>query len=462
MRISLVLMLSCLAGCGGSGSGGGAPTDAGAGTGSTTGGGGTSGGTGGTGGTGTGGTAVGGTGAYGGSGGIPSGGGGATAGGGAAGQGGTSGCGNLALCSGVCTDTQTSVDHCGACDTPCPNVNTFTDHATVSCDAGKCALKCSSGFADCNGVVDDGCEASLSDSNHCGTCGRVCDSGCNNATCQWTKVASSLDSPVELAVDANNVYFGDYGGLQKVPKSGGTIVQLAVDSGDFGDIVVDATRVYWTDQDPAFVRSVPIAGGSTQTHATGTKFQLNGLYVSPTTLYWATGFGGSIESISLSGGAPVNLASGESYTSRVSLVGTTLVWTQTISSGAVWKLDLATSGATPQVLASGSQPSALATANGSVFYSANGNIMKVDLAGGAPVPLAAANNVLEIVTDGLNVYWLSDPQTQLTGKIVRVPVDGGPTFTIAHTLYNPSRIAMDETHVYWTDVLQNDIKRVSK
>lgn len=69
------------------------------------------------------------------------------------------------------TDTETSVLHCGACGVACHLPN-----AEAECDGGACAIKrCNVGFADCNGVVADGCEVDLTDPNHCGGCGRVCD-----------------------------------------------------------------------------------------------------------------------------------------------------------------------------------------------------------------------------------------------------------------------------------------------
>ncbi len=66
-------------------------------------------------------------------------------------------------------DLTSDVDHCGSCGTVCGGAN-----ATPSCVSGVCALACDVGWADCNGDVSDGCEASLASGATCGTCATAC------------------------------------------------------------------------------------------------------------------------------------------------------------------------------------------------------------------------------------------------------------------------------------------------
>jgi hypothetical protein len=61
--------------------------------------------------------------------------------------------------------------HCGACDRVCPPT---PENAASACLSGACALRCDTGFADCDGRIDTGCEAALSDPAHCGSCERAC------------------------------------------------------------------------------------------------------------------------------------------------------------------------------------------------------------------------------------------------------------------------------------------------
>ena len=86
----------------------------------------------------------------------------------------------LATCpgGGLCTtDTSSDVNHCGACDTPCPK-GSRTSHATPVCTGGKCSYGCDSLFVDCNKNPADGCEVFVGDDpNNCGGCGLKCDAG---------------------------------------------------------------------------------------------------------------------------------------------------------------------------------------------------------------------------------------------------------------------------------------------
>ncbi len=77
--------------------------------------------------------------------------------------------------------------NCGACGNECPNSLDlqFTLNMTSSCVDGACAYQCYKHFSllsgvfedwtDCNGLIDDGCEANLTnDQNNCGVCGNAC------------------------------------------------------------------------------------------------------------------------------------------------------------------------------------------------------------------------------------------------------------------------------------------------
>jgi hypothetical protein len=74
------------------------------------------------------------------------------------------------LANGCEVDTRSSREHCGACGAACSFAN-----ATATCAAGTCALgACAAGYGDCDGVAANGCEASLTTADRCGACGRAC------------------------------------------------------------------------------------------------------------------------------------------------------------------------------------------------------------------------------------------------------------------------------------------------
>jgi hypothetical protein len=81
---------------------------------------------------------------------------------------------------------EADVDNCGACGFRCPGARSplpqmsepFVDisHGGPICDRGLCDYRCSEGWADCDGDIQNGCETRLlDDPRHCGTCGVRCD-----------------------------------------------------------------------------------------------------------------------------------------------------------------------------------------------------------------------------------------------------------------------------------------------
>lgn len=82
-----------------------------------------------------------------------------------------------ALTSDGCEADLSSATSCGACAVSCP----AAPHAVPACVGGACATQCEAGFGDCNHKPADGCETSLlKDKHNCGGCGQACLIG----TCQ--------------------------------------------------------------------------------------------------------------------------------------------------------------------------------------------------------------------------------------------------------------------------------------
>ncbi len=78
---------------------------------------------------------------------------------------------NALAADGCEADVSSDIQHCGDCLTICNY-----SHATATCVSGQCQMgTCQSGFADCNVLDSDGCEiAVFSDAQHCGDCSTVC------------------------------------------------------------------------------------------------------------------------------------------------------------------------------------------------------------------------------------------------------------------------------------------------
>jgi hypothetical protein len=71
--------------------------------------------------------------------------------------------------------------NCGTCGTKCVAVD-----GVAACISSKCTvISCNAGYADCDGVYSNGCEANLDTDSNCGGCGMVCKNAtsCSGGTC---------------------------------------------------------------------------------------------------------------------------------------------------------------------------------------------------------------------------------------------------------------------------------------
>lgn len=118
-------------------------------------------------------------------------------------------------------------------------------------------------------------------------------------------------------------------------------------------------------------------------------------------------------------------------------------------------LSVATTGGTPDTvaldLASGSD---FVVDAASVYYPATttGEIDKIPLGGGTPVPLALADQLSYdiLAQDGSSIYWISQVH------VSRVPKGGGQTTylddgAIVADPFFPASIVVDGSRVYWTN-----------
>jgi hypothetical protein len=81
-----------------------------------------------------------------------------------------------ACCDNLCIDTKTDVLNCGGCGMACSTAN-----GTPSCAASACSWSCANGFGHC-GTGNTGCETNLRTSvTHCGSCTKDCNGSVSNA-----------------------------------------------------------------------------------------------------------------------------------------------------------------------------------------------------------------------------------------------------------------------------------------
>ena len=85
-------------------------------------------------------------------------------------------------------NTTTDTSNCGTCGNYC---RSFVYGGTNSCVRGVCVPVCGAGYANCDGNVDNGCEASTNTNLNCGTCGSACSLTCGTgANCRGSSSGS--------------------------------------------------------------------------------------------------------------------------------------------------------------------------------------------------------------------------------------------------------------------------------
>lgn len=171
---------------------------------------------------------------------------------GGGGGGGGTGAPGTSVEGGTCgADLKNDVGNCGACGKVCGN----QANAYGYCKEGACAIGCNTGFGDCDGKPETGCESTLAtDSNHCGACGKSCGGArCVGGQCQPMVISEIPGYVTAVAQDATDLYYGFSGGggsyaIAKLAKDGSKghteVVTGIVDS--MPSIAVTDTQVYWT------------------------------------------------------------------------------------------------------------------------------------------------------------------------------------------------------------------------
>lgn len=111
-------------------------------------------------------------------------------------------------------DLRSNADHCNTCGNFCSALN-----GTAACDERVCIVaSCDPGFADCNGKYSDGCEVNTNTSiDHCGACNERCEIENATAECQAGECrvktclgtyrdcdGNGTDCEVDIATDPDN------------------------------------------------------------------------------------------------------------------------------------------------------------------------------------------------------------------------------------------------------------------
>ena len=293
------------------------------------------------------------------------------------------------------------------------------ENGTGSCATGTCVVvSCESGFGNCDGKVENGCEESLLVDGNCGDCGRSClGASCTAGVCGAITLATGLSEPWDLLVDDSYVYFSDFtdGYIDRVSKTDGS-GRKTLASGYL--------RTWYMAFDGGFI-------------------------------YFTTQSGNSLERVKADGTAPAETLYSGTKTSAVALDDKYIYFTQTLDVAHVWRMPKQ-GGPVVKLVTTQVQPRAIAVDDSSVYWStqdatSDGEVRRVDK---NVTPETEAGEIVAtgqgfipwIVRDADNLFIASN-----SGTVSRynIPTSKLDTLDVTKAV---RYVAVDDKYLYWSAV----------
>ncbi len=219
-------------------------------------------------------------------------------------------------------------------------------------------------------------------------------------------------------------------------NGGSTALSIPIAAGQFPDVIVVDT--------PADPPVNPPASGPTVL-ASGLNSP-QGLAANTGNIYWAEHGTKTIKKMSLATGITTTVIGG---------MGTTIVFA--VDANYVYfhsnscRMDKVSvnGGSSSPVVASVGTVGQIVVSGSYAYWTATGVILKVNITTGQETTLASGlNNPTRLAVDDTSVYWV---EQNIAGAVKKVGINGGAVTTLASGLNNPFDIAVDATSVYWTE-----------
>jgi hypothetical protein len=387
------------------------------------------------------------------------------------------------MCGDTCTNLDTDASNCGACGRSCYDLEPKPNGGTPVCMRGTCVRQCGPGFAWCG----TRCASLANDSDHCGACGRACASTevCASGACAARTslaLAGGLTDPLDLALDADAVYFTDAtdGTISRVARGGGAVTVLARNQAKPARIAVDATHVYWSNVLGASVMRAR-KDGSGQPELLASAVAPTDLVAIADSVYWVDNGATTHElrKVPRAGGTPILLATCGSYEdlerdvalpeySQLVRDGTLLFFgcAAPTRQYSVIRVDTANADAKTMLASPTFHRGPILGVSGDYFCHLGGGLTRrlvcLDKNGGASpersLPIYAASDGPsapapgQMVASGCGLFWWAQPLNGFkAGDFVSWSLQGSAVVPITRGAVEPRRTVVDSGFLFFTD-----------
>jgi hypothetical protein len=276
-------------------------------------------------------------------------------------------------------------------------------------------------------------------------------------------LASGIQDPGRIVLDGQNVYWitmNNQGTVERVSKYGGWVQTIGWTGSEPRSLATDGMYVYFSSS--AGLWRVGAWGGQQPVQLAPVAYDVetDGTYV------YYVGNDGIYAVPAMGGQIPYRLTESGLTSSQAELAldGNSLVWSDRHSDGnriAIARMPKA-GGNVGMVSSEGwdGKPVPIVARGAKLYWMSRGleDIFEWDLATDVERPVAETGEApLALAVDGDFVYW-----TTGQGLILKAPISGGQPIVLAEGQAHPSSIAVDRTHVYWSNRLDGTIRKINK